>query len=335
MVDSIKSELRQKRDILINKIRTAGELPGFEEINLGSYAMYLGVQPLDKEYDIDVGLRFNINKKDFEPIEIKEKIHSLLKNHTEYGAIIKNPCVTVSYKKDGEIAYHVDLVVYSYEDKDNHESQMYLARGKKRDSEDTYWEKTDPLGLIDYINGTVEDGDDREQFRRIVRYLKRWKNLKYSSPGNGEPPSIGLTLCVLNNFSPSKTYSVLEEEYKYDDLTALINICNKIQKLFYIVDSSDLENILYRLKCNLPYNLNFESNTDVFRKMTDIQMTNFKRKLENLINKLEEAKAEPDEIEQCKILNKVFGEDFDIPEVNTISQKQMNYIPSSSASGCK
>ena len=29
-------------------------------------------------------------------------------------AKIKKPCVTVTYKKDGEAAYHVDLVTYVY-----------------------------------------------------------------------------------------------------------------------------------------------------------------------------------------------------------------------------
>ena len=54
----------------------------------------------------------------------------MLKNHTEYGTKIKKPCVTVTYKKDGEAAYHVDLVTYVYEDKDDSDSQLYLARGK-------------------------------------------------------------------------------------------------------------------------------------------------------------------------------------------------------------
>ncbi len=63
-------------------------------------------------------------------MDLKEKIRDLLKNHTEYGAKIKKPCVTVTYKKDGEAAYHVDLVTYVYEDKDDSDSQLYLARGK-------------------------------------------------------------------------------------------------------------------------------------------------------------------------------------------------------------
>ena len=37
--------------------------------------------------------------------------------------------------------------------------------------------------------------------------------------------------------------------------------------------------------------------------------------------------------EKYKKLNKIFGDDFEIPEVKNCAKKQENYIPSSSASG--
>ena len=61
-----KSELASKRDILLKKLRDSGQLPSFTELNQGSYSMYTGVEPLDKEYDIDVGLRFKANKDEYE-----------------------------------------------------------------------------------------------------------------------------------------------------------------------------------------------------------------------------------------------------------------------------
>lgn len=86
-----KSELASKRDILLKKLRDSGQLPSFTELNQGSYSMYTGVEPLDKEYDIDVGLRFKANKDEYEkPTELKNKICDILKNHTEYGAKVKN-----------------------------------------------------------------------------------------------------------------------------------------------------------------------------------------------------------------------------------------------------
>ena len=77
----VRSELASKRDILIDKLRRSGKLPGFTEFNQGSYGMYLGVEPIDgKEYDIDVGLRFNVNKADYDPMDLKDTICEVLKN---------------------------------------------------------------------------------------------------------------------------------------------------------------------------------------------------------------------------------------------------------------
>lgn len=332
----VKSELKEKRDILLGILRDAEEIPSFTEYNQGSYSMYLGVEPLDKEYDIDVGLRFHVNCSDYEPMDLKDKIHELLKNHTEYGATIKKPCVTVTYKKDGDAAYHVDLVVYTYDDKDDTDSQLFLARGKKSDSDETYWEKSDPVGLVNYVNDKYKGDDlkeDREQFRRVVRYLKRWKNKKFSSSGNAEPPSIGITLIAVDKFEAVKTYDYLEEKYVYADLDALVNFVKEIQNLFVYTGCSENGRALYAIEYNLPTELKVESDTNIFKKMTDNYMTDFKEKIDTLVSDLKAVQNETDEVEQCKKLNKIFGDDFEVPETKNAAKKQMNYIPSTSSSG--
>lgn len=321
------SELAEKRDILLKKLRGNSALPSFEKFDQGSYAMFTGVQPLDKEYDIDVGLRFNVNKDDYTELELKQKIKEILDTHTEYGAEIKKPCVTVKYKKDGELAYHVDLVTYAYEDKDNKESQLYLARGTNDNNKE--WEKADPLGLIDKIMTKWEDSAQRDQYRRIIRYLKRWKNLKFNSRGNSEPPGIGITLLAYEKFQP-QTYDYLESKYIFDDLEALIYLVEQIKNSFTItIYSEEKKEYLYTIQAFLPV----EPKTNVFSKMTDIQTTEFKKKIEKLLDDLKEVKNESDIFEQCTKLNKIFGDDFPIPEKKDVSTKQRNSLPSSSESG--
>ena len=163
--------------------------------------------------------------------------------------------------------------------------------------------------------------------------MKRWKNLKFNSSGNAEPPSIGITLIAADKFEVSRTYDYLEEKWKYDDLEALIGFAKEIQNLFTFQGVSDNGRLLYRIKYPLPSSLSFEDDTDVFKKMTDIYMTDFKDKIDKLITDLEAVKKEVDEVEQCKLLNKIFGDDFKVPETKDASKKQMNYIPSSSSSG--
>ena len=42
----VKKELKDKCDILLNKLRNDDELPSFTEFNQGSYAMYRGIEGL-------------------------------------------------------------------------------------------------------------------------------------------------------------------------------------------------------------------------------------------------------------------------------------------------
>jgi hypothetical protein len=321
------SELAEKRDIIVNKLKEADDLPRFEEFNQGSYAMFTGVKPLDKDYDIDVGLRFKVNKNEYDPLKLKQKVYEILEDHTDYGAEIKKPCVTVKYKKNGEIAYHVDLAIYAYEDKDNTDSQLYLARGTNKDNKE--WEEADPIKLKDDIMGKWEDSEQRDQYRRIIRYMKRWKNLKFSSDGNSEPPGIGITLLAYEKFTPQK-YDWLESKYKFDDLEALITFVQEIKNMFIPTEYSVKRGeYLYKIELSLPE----KPYTNVFFKMSEIHMTEFKKKIDKLLNDLEEVKKESDIIEQCIKLNKIFGNDFPIPERKNESKMQRNFVPPSSASG--
>jgi hypothetical protein len=321
-------ELREKRDILLGKLKSDVNLSTFEEFSQGSYGIYTEVEPINKDYDIDVGLRFNSNKADYNPVELKKKIKEILKNHTEYGATIKNPCVTVTYKKDGDIAFHVDLVVYTYEDKNDKSSQLYMDRGKENSLEENkYWEKADPINLLDKIDNKF-NGDDREQYRRIIRYLKRWKNLKFSSDGNNEVPGIGVTLLTYNLFSVHSSIDSLTLKTTYSDIDSLINLVEKIKNEFRIA-VDDQNNLKYTIALMLPV----EPYTDVFSKMTLNQTTNLKEKIFSLYDDLKEIKLEIDTVKQCEYLKKIFGDSFPVPEKEEESTSQRNYIPSSSVSG--
>lgn len=339
--ESKLSTLREKRDIIIEKLSDSGELPSFEKLDLGSYSMNTGVEPCDrgentKDYDIDVGLRFNVNKLEYEenPIELKEIIDEILEDHTEYGSEIKQPCVTVKYKEDGELAYHLDLVVYAYEDKDNKDSQLYLSRGKKHSSkENKYWEKADPMGLKNLIVGkyegdTAEKKGKRAQYRRVIKYLKRWKDVQFSSDGNNEPPGIGITLLVYELFEPSK-YDYLESRFIANDFEALKDVVLKIKNEFR--DYYDFEKEVWYKQ--IEYEIPVEPYSDVFRKMTGSQMTKFWEKTNKLYDGLVEISEESDLIKKCEKLAELFGDDFPIPKKEDISKKKSSAIAPSNVSG--
>lgn len=149
------------------------------------------------------------------------------------------------------------------------------------------------MGLVNYVNDKYKGDDakeDREQFRRIIRYFKRWKNKKFSSSGNAEPPSIGITLIAVDKFEVSKKYDYLEEKYIYDDLDAVLNFAKEIKDLFKFNGISESGRCLYSIEYDLPSELKFDENTNVFKKMSDNYMTDFKEKVDALVTDLEAVK---------------------------------------------
>jgi hypothetical protein len=207
-LDDENSILREKRDILIKKLkdRLSDELdppPQFTPFNKGSYAMDLGVVPIGGDYDIDVGLDFDINKGDYEdPVKVKEWVYNALYGHTD-DVKIKKPCVTVQYHLNDEPIYHVDFAVYAH---DQYPDNLYLARGKPTSTkEERVWAYDDPKGLIALIRGQFSDNEnDQAQFRRVIRGAKRWKNLKFSPTGHEAPTGVGITVAAYYWFKPNK-----------------------------------------------------------------------------------------------------------------------------------
>ncbi|SMP72639.1 hypothetical protein [Anoxynatronum buryatiense] len=176
-----------------------------------------------------------------------------------------------------------------------------------------------------------EDKEIRGQYRRIIRYLKRWKDINFSAVGNSKPPGIGLTMLAYEKFKPQK-YDSLEMKYKFDDMQALKCLLRDVILMFIPTEYSMEENELhYKIECHLPV----KPYTDVFCKMSSKSMTKMKKKLEKMLITLEEVEKEVDVIEQCKLLNKLFGADFHIPSVEEESKTQMSFVPPSSISGGK
>lgn len=333
--DEIKMEdendiLREKRDILIEKLRKGLQEkfetpPIFSNFNKGGYAMNLGVKPLEGDYDIDVGLEFEINKEEYpDPVVVKEWVYDALEGQTD-DVKIKKPCVTVQYHLRKEPAYHVDFAVYA---KDGYSENIYLARGKPTsDKSDKKWEVDDPKGLIRIIREKFTDENDRLQFRRAIRSLKRWKAVKFSPDGHEAPIGIGLTVCGYKWFSIYKTLAdPVKLVYTYNDLAATLNLVNAMLSNFHVVANEDGK-VLYRLTVQLPV----QPFNDLFEKMTNIQMTNFKLQLENLRDAMTKARDETDPREACKILQRQFGDDFPVPDIEETAQKRGPAIISSSS----
>jgi len=318
--DAIKSKLGSRlREYFEDK---AINVPTF--FDQGSYAIGTGVKPIDSEdnYDIDVGVKFDIYSDDYpDPLEIKKSVKEALSGHTKLGVKIKEPCIRVIYSEDGEEKYHVDLAIYAINGQTARGSVIYLGRGKEFSTkENKYWETSQPELLIDLICNKFSFKDDRSQFRRLVRYLKRWKDLSFSSLGNSAPTGIAITILAYQYFVPAFT-----TDGSPSDIEALIDLFNKVknsaQQIYFNGE------YVTRLTCNLPV----QPNNDLFLKMTNNQMERFLKKLNELYEVLINVSNDPDDDEACLALGVVFGDDFPSPDISkafhSLRKPNLGYYP--------
>lgn len=304
--------LREKRKTLLDDLKDGlkelfeekGEAqPDYHTINQGSYKINTGNKPVEGDYDLDLGVIFHIRKEDYsDPVTVKKWVYDALMRPNR-TVEMRGPCVRVQYIKDGKPDHHVDLAVYAGGSDGN--GSRSLARGKLNSEEASrVWEDADPEGLTQKINDRHQD-KDAEQFRRVVRALKRWKQEKFALGGNGAPPSIGLTLATYEWFGPEKILKdLVQGTYEYDDRLALEKLVRTMLSKFQGSEGSR------RLSVNLPVS----PWTDVFTRMTDTQQEVFYTRLVALGNALEAAGGESSRKKACEKLRGQFGSDFPVPE---------------------
>lgn len=298
--DDEKAKLREKRDTLLRALKANldDDVPEFESFNQGSYSMHTGVLPLDGNYDIDVGLIFDCKRDKYpDPVVLKKKVRDALDTHGRTLAI-RRPCVTVNYMRGDEVDYHVDLAIYAKRD----DGLLDIAKGKENSASDKrVWESSDPKELTSVICNAFTDYAQLAQYRRCIRYLKRWRNTQFTN--GGAPLSIALTVAAKSWFKP-----YFDISGKPCDLLAMTDWVKAMLAQFQW-DSTD-EGLHERLKVVLPVT----PYTDVMAGMTKTQMATFKEKLEGLRDALSDAYDEDLPEDACKLLNKQFGDDFKVPE---------------------
>jgi len=197
----------------------------------------------------------------------------------------------------------------------NDDNKVYLAKGKPGSLEENkVWEESNPKDLINEIRDHLSDVEDRKQFRRIVRYLKRWKDVNFNN-GSGKPTGIALTSCVYHWLTIQRDVDLFDGKRTYRDLDALIDIVSRMHSNFVneIVEVDGEYKSMPRLKVDLPV----KPYPELFQKMTSKQMVTFKERLETLLDKLQEAKDQSDPTDAAEILQSQFGSDFPIPPRST------------------
>ncbi|MXZ43813.1 MAG: nucleotidyltransferase [Gammaproteobacteria bacterium] len=301
--DDAYKKARDRDDSIKKDVASAFQSAGYPVVKdfiQGSLKTHTGIIPISGDYDIDRALVIEDDVAPENPVTPKKKTLEVLEERGFKNAKIKKPCVTADYTGDN---VHIDFIIYKLSG-----DQHYLAVGKgSSDEKNREWAATDPCGLTDWINDDSLFGvDDRKevlaQFRRLVRYIKRWRDVQFSESVASKVYSIGLTVLVKEQLQ----YSFSTEGAR-QDLQALINTVGAILDSNYFTEE---ETGKYRVCVDLPK----EPWRNIFDGSSLDTGTQIYNKLSRLKEQLIKAEGLSDEREQCKILNDLFGKDFEIPE---------------------
>jgi hypothetical protein len=252
----------------------------------GSFVMKTTVNPIpqwseeDKKdlykYDVDDGIYFIGKEDDRKSINTYHNwIYDAVKDHTGKGAEDKTTCVRVLYA-DG---HHIDLPIYFKVKSDK--TIPELAHKSKG------WIDSDPKEFFEWFNNLV---DEKQQLRRIVRYLKAWCDYRNNQNTSIKMPSgFMMTILASNNISYNDRDDIALKE-------TLENIQDSINKDYG-----------GKFECKRPTTPKGE---DLFANYSDTKRDNFLNQLNSFVTSAQQAIAGKNPKESCLKWQKHFGDRF-------------------------
>lgn len=313
-IDTESAALRDKRTVLESDIKD--KLPrifsdhdlelnksDIRMIDQGSYKYSTTIKDTVVDRDVAVMIPLDTSKNP-DPRIIKGYLKDAISIPSR-TVTIKEPCIRAAYYEHGEEWLHIDLPLYA-----DDSGVIKLARGKAN-SDNYSWESADPDGLNDYLCKRINGHD---QLRRIICYIKKWRNEKYSNTAydHSIPPSIGLTLLACDCFT-AKTSSEGD-----DDLLALQQTMKAIKEKFAVTtdwQGNITSASLTRLLPVTPF-------TDVFKKMkqsSSSYMVTFYNRLVAAVNDLTNAVNVESAHDAGIYVQRVLGSDFTVPPKEAVA----------------
>lgn len=271
LTEAKKDELRVSRDAIRDDIKgwLSENGKGGSSFRLqGSFAMNTTMNPINgDEFDIDDGLYLDEYKDSDETMwpaspTAHDWVVSAVSGRTSKAPINKQACVRISYGH----GYHVDVPIYI-----EHNGRTYLANTADG------WIESDASGFVDWFN---ERNDSDGQLKRIVRFLKRWKDYR-DVPLKG----VELTILAAKNYSGARGRDDDAVRYTVESITSALNAS---------------------FSCVKPV----ASWEDLFEGASATKKRTILDELDLLASELRAAADAPDQESASEHLKKVFGEDF-------------------------
>lgn len=287
-------KLEKSRDAIMRKITNhlkEKKYPAPEFRGQGSFTMGTSIRPLEGFYDLDLGVYLHGLGTDSDEWPRTETIQNLIFNavefHTMTKPIRKTACIRVVYRSPyidkNDISYHIDLPIYAIEE--NFWGTKRTVIGLKGEAQ--WSESSDPQEFTDwFFERCHENRKDPEQLKRIVKYLKAWKEFMPASPKM--PSGMILTVLAAKNYQPSDR----------DDI-ALFNTVtkfyNRLDWMFSITKPTTPEN-------------------DLAESMSDVEQKKFMERANRFLSVAEKAIDSKSHRDAVKAWARLFGYRFERTE---------------------
>jgi hypothetical protein len=184
----------------------------------GSYKYGTLIKPVHpgEEYDVDLGVYFEWGKgEDIEPTAdqlrrwVQQELVDYRSQCADIRSVVEPPkerCSRAEYRNQ----FHIDTPVYHLNCDTDERRLACLTKG---------WEASDPKAFYKWFRDALT-GDEREQVRRLIRYLKAWAALSFDDIPDSRPSSIFITVLVTEAYSDIG----LALLYDFADDDALISV---------------------------------------------------------------------------------------------------------------
>lgn len=161
----------------------------------GSYKYGTLIKPVHagEEYDVDVGLYFSWDPTttNISPsaIQLRNWVQQEMVNYCDQTSAVRNittppkeRCSRATFQQQ----FHIDIPVYHLNPATDTRRLACLSNT---------WEMSDPKTLYKWFKSIVLP-DNRDQLRRLIRYMKGWAAVAFGSESAARPSSILLTVVI-------------------------------------------------------------------------------------------------------------------------------------------
>lgn len=228
------SPTKVERDLVSSVYASFKAAIGDSCLLVGSYARFTAIRPL---HDIDIlFIAGNFDPVHLDPQAVLVKLQSIIENQfanpTKYPIKISQQThsITIAFIENGEEKFAVDIVpAYISGSKNEFGDDIYFVpqilninrryRQKRYDelneaikNELDWWLKSDPRG---YIKATVDLNSQNNDFRKAVKFIKRWKhNCKEKYP-DFKLKSFHIEQVIFGIFSQNTDLKIADAIFKF------------------------------------------------------------------------------------------------------------------------